>query len=71
MFRIKSNLTINQLISSDLFLGYHSSNSNSKVNYFLLGNYKFSNIFNLNYTFFLIKKAFYVMVDLFNKKSSI
>lgn len=71
MFRLKSNFTINQLVSSDLFLGYYSSTWNSKINYFLLGSYRFSNLFNLNYTYSLLKKGFYLMLDLFFKKSSV
>lgn len=65
----KVNFNLNQLISSDLFLGYFISNKNPRINYFLLGSYKNFNIFNLNYTSVLIKKTFNFLLDLLMKKS--
>lgn len=64
-------LTLNQLIGADLFLGYHISNWNPRVNYFLIGKYKYSNIFNMNYSYFLIKKFSSIILDLLIKKSRI
>jgi ribosomal protein S2 len=67
----KINFTTNQLISADLFLGYHISNWNVRVNYFLLGRYKWTNIYNLNYTYFTIKRAVDVLIDLMTRKCSV
>jgi ribosomal protein S2 len=67
----KINLTINQLLAADLFLGYHTSNWNPRINYFLLGKYRNSNIFNVNHTYIATKKFLSVASDLFVKKCSI
>ncbi len=67
----KLDLTINQLIGSDLFLGYHLSNWNPRINYFLLGKYKNTNIFNLNYTYSFVKKFINLVTSLSLKKSKI
>lgn len=65
----KLDLSINQLIASDLFLGYHLSNWNPRINYFLLGKYKNTNVFNLNYTYSFSKKLINLVTDLTLKKS--
>lgn len=65
----KLELTINQLIGADLFLGYHLSNWNPRINYFLLGKYKNTNVFNLNYTYSFSKKFINSVTSLFLKKS--
>jgi ribosomal protein S2 len=65
----KLDLTINQLIGSDLFLGYHLSNWNPRINYFLLGKYRNTNVFNLNYTYSFSKKFISLVTSLSLKKS--
>lgn len=65
----KLDLTINQLIGSDLFLGYHLSNWNPRINYFLLGKYRSTNVFNLNYTYSFSKKFINLVTSLSLKKS--
>jgi len=67
----KINLTINQILAADLFLGYHTSNWNPRINYFLLGKYRNSNIFNANHTYTTTKKFLSVTSDLFVKKCSV
>lgn len=67
----KVSLTVNQLISSDLFLGYHTSNWNPRINYFLIGKYKNSNIFNINYIYSITKKFVSIIVDLLVKNSHV
>jgi small subunit ribosomal protein S2 len=62
------NITTNQLIAADLFLGYHVTNWNPRVNFFLLGKYRNTNIFNINYTYSLTKKFIAFISDLFSKK---
>ena len=52
----KINFTLSQLSSTDLFLGYAISNWNSRINYFLLGKRYGINLFDLNYTYLLLKK---------------
>lgn len=61
-------LTINQLIASDLFLGYHIANWNPRTNFFLIGKYKNTNIFNINYAYFLSKKFIGFLSELFVNK---
>jgi ribosomal protein S2 len=61
-------LSLNQLISADLFLGYHVSNRNSAINYFLLGKYRRTDIFNINLTYTATKKFVTVVSDLLVKK---
>lgn len=61
-------LTVNQLIASDLFLGYHIANWNPRTNFFLIGKYKNTNIFNINYTYFLSKKFIGFLSGLFVNK---
>lgn len=65
------SLTLNQIIAADLFLGYHVSNWNPRINYFLIGKYKYSNIFNINYSYNLIKKFSSIILDLLIKKTRI
>ena len=67
----KINITVTQLIAFDLFLGYQSTNWNPRTNFFLIGKYKKSNIFNINYTYSLSKKFFNFISDLINKKCRI
>lgn len=67
----KVSLTLNQIIGADLFLGYHISNWNPRINYFLIGRYRYSNIFNINYSYSLIKKFSSIILDLLIKKSRI
>lgn len=64
----KISLTINQILAADLFLGYHTSNWNPRINYFLLGKYRNTNIFNPNHTYIATKKILSVASDLFVKK---
>ena len=67
----KVNLSINQLVSAGLFLGYHMSIWNTTSNYFLLGKYNKTNFFNLHYTYNLTKKFIEIVASLFAKKCSI
>jgi len=67
----KVNLTTNQLLAADLFLGYHTSNWNPRINYFLIGKYKNSNIFNVNHIYASTKKFISITSDLFAKKCSV
>lgn len=67
----KINFTINQLISADLFLGYHTSSWNVRINYFLLGKYNWTNVYNLNYTYFCLKRALNVLIDLMCRKGKV
>lgn len=67
----KVNLMLTQLVAFDLFLGYHVSNFNSRVNYFLLGIYKQNNIFNLNFTYSATKKFYTIFEKMVYKKTSI
>lgn len=67
----KINLTITQLIASDLFLGYYVTNWNPRTNFFLLGSYRRSNIFNVNYTYSFTKKFVNFVSDLIGKKCQI
>ena len=67
----KINLSINQLASTGLFLGYHTSIWNTSINYFLLGNFNRVNFLNLNYTYNLTKKFVGIISGLFVKKCSI
>lgn len=67
----KINFTINQLVSADLFLGYHVSNWNPRINYFLIGKYKGSNLFNLNHIYSNLKAITYFISELLSKKSRI
>jgi len=67
MFK-RVHLTINQLIASDLFLGYHIANWNPRTNFFLIGKYKNTNIFNINYTYFLSKRFVGFLSELFVNK---
>jgi len=62
------HITVNQLVASDLFLGYHIANWNPRTNFFLIGKYKNTNIFNLNYTYFLAKKFIVFLSELFVNK---
>ena len=62
------HLTVNQLIASDLFLGYHIANWNPRTNFFLIGKYKNTNIFNINYTYLLSKKFIGFLSELFVNK---
>lgn len=62
------SITINQLIASDLFLGYHVANWNPRINFFLIGEYKNTNIFNINYTYLLTKKFITFLSGLFVSK---
>ena len=62
------HLTVNQLIASDLFLGYHIANWNPRTNFFLIGKYKNTNIFNISYTYFLSKKFIGFLSELFVNK---
>jgi|LNAP01.1.fsa_nt_gb ribosomal protein S2 len=62
------SITVNQLIASDLFLGYHIANWNPKMNFFLIGKYRNTNIFNINYTYSFSKKFGLFLSDLFTKK---
>ena len=64
----KINFTFVQLISSSLFLGYSVSHRNSYVNYFLLGEKFGVNLFNLNFSYFAIKKFLFMLRHImFNK----
>jgi|LNAP01.1.fsa_nt_gb ribosomal protein S2 len=67
----KINLTTNQLLAADLFLGYHTSNWNPRINYFLIGKYKNSNIFNANHIYASTRKFISITSDLFAKKCSV
>ena len=67
MFK-RIDITINQLIASDLFLGYHIANWNPRTNFFLIGKYKSTNIFNVNYTYSLAKKFIGFLSELFINK---
>jgi len=62
------HLTVNQLIASDLFLGYHIANWNPRTNFFLIGKYKNTNIFNISYTSFLSKRFIGFLSELFVNK---
>lgn len=62
------NITVNQLIASDLFLGYHVANWNPRTNFFLVGKYKNTNIFNINFTYSLTKKFIFFLSELFVNK---
>jgi small subunit ribosomal protein S2 len=62
------SITVNQLIASDLFLGYHIANWNPRTNFFLIGKYRNTNIFNINYTYFLTKKFITFLSELFVNK---
>ncbi len=62
---------LTQLVAFDLFLGYHISNFNTRINYFLLGIYRENNIFNLNFTYSLTKKLYFIFSKMIYKKSSI
>lgn len=68
MVTLKLNLNINQLVAADLFLGYHKSNWNSRMSYFLIGKRRSSHIFNMHYTYFAIKRVLFLLSDLFFKK---
>jgi len=70
MFK-RIDITINQLIASDLFLGYHIANWNPRTNFFLIGKYKSTNIFNVNYTYFLAKKFIVFLSELFINKGQL
>jgi ribosomal protein S2 len=61
-------LSLNQLVSADLFLGYQISSRNSAMNYFLLGKYKQTDILNVNLTYTATKKFISVVSDLLVKK---
>jgi len=62
------SITVNQLIACDLFLGYHITNWNPRTNFFLIGKYKNTNLFNINYTYFLTKKFITFLSELFINK---
>lgn len=62
------HITVNQLVASDLFLGYHIANWNPRINFFLIGKYKNTNIFNVNYTYLLAKKFIVFLSELFVNK---
>ena len=64
----KINFTVNQLVAADLFLGYHVSNWNPRINYFLIGKYRNTNIFNINYTYVTIKSIIGIISDSLLKK---
>jgi ribosomal protein S2 len=64
----KINFTVNQLVAADLFLGYHVSNWNPRINYFLIGKYKNTNIFNINYTYVTVKNIVSIISDSLLKK---
>ena len=70
MFK-RIDITINQLIASDLFLGYHIANWNPRTNFFLIGKYKSTNIFNVNYTYSLAKKFIAFLSELFINKGQL
>lgn len=70
MFK-RIDITINQLIASDLFLGYHIANWNPRTNFFLIGKYKSTNIFNVNYTYSLAKKFIVFLSELFINKGQL
>ena len=70
MFK-RIDFTINQLIASDLFVGYHIANWNPRTNFFLIGKYKGTNIFNVNYTHFLAKKFIVFLSELFINKGHV
>ena len=70
MFK-RIDITINQLIASDLFWGYHIANWNPRTNFFLIGKYKSTNIFNVNYTYFLAKKFIVFLSELFINKGQL
>lgn len=70
MFK-RIDITINQLIASDLFLGYHIANWNPRTNFFLIGKYKSTNIFNINYTYSLAKKFIAFLSELFINKGQL
>lgn len=65
MFIKKVDFTINQLISSDIYVGYYTGNWNPMINFFLLGSYRSFNLFNLNYTYFMLKMSFNILNKIF------
>ena len=67
----KINFTFTQLISSSLFLGYSVSHRNSYVNYFLLGERFGVNLFNLNFSYFAIKKFIFVLQHILSDKGRV
>lgn len=64
----KVNFSVNQLIAADMVLGYHVSNWNSKVNFFLIGSYRSVNLFNANYMYVALKKFISIISDMSSKK---
>lgn len=68
---LRLNLNINQLIGSDLFLGYHRSNWNSYISYFLLGRRRGSHIFNMHYTYVAMKRVIFLLSEMLFKKCHI
>lgn len=64
----KVNFSLNQLISSDLILGYHVSNWNPRVNCFLIGSYRSINLFNAHQVFVCLKKFVSIVSDMLSKK---
>ena len=67
----KINFTFTQLISSSLFLGYSVSHRNSYINYFLLGERFGINLFNLNFSYFAIKKFIFVLQHVLSNKGRV
>lgn len=62
------NFSVNQLIASDMILGYHVSNWNSKINFFLIGSYRSVNLFNAHYIYTTLKKFMLIVSDMSFKK---
>jgi ribosomal protein S2 len=58
---------LSQFIAADLFLGFSVQNWNSRINYFLLGKRHGQNLFNLNLTYFLIKKSVFLLNSVLSK----
>lgn len=67
----KINFVLSQLSSADLFLGYTIANWNSRINYFLLGKRFDINLFDLNYTYLLVKKFIFVFHQTLLKRGRI
>lgn len=67
----KINLNLNQLISYNLFFGYHVSKRNFRLNYFFLGSKKNIDLFNLNLSFAYVSKFMLILSDFFFRKCKI
>lgn len=67
----KINFTLNQLIGSDMFIGYHVGNWNPMSNFFLLGSYRSFNIFNINFSYLMLRMTFNVLNNVFVSRGNL